>query len=311
MERLAQDTEQLLTGLSQQYAEVSKFIRDLQGPISDLKKIEIARQELAKRVQPFGDIINRVITAFKPKAAEALHADLIVLADSLDRRGHANMADAVDEIISNATGAPLQSLLQELGAIHHGLSNVLPAKTKPETAPSGLIDPWDEPIDLETLKTWIADLGKLIAKYSPYAKTAAVEELTIVADYLDKNGLCCLADMVDRTSELLMKCATYIPKMRNNQAPVESEPMLPPHETNLSTRYCPDHVGVQAARIAEHIYQCPLDGKVYDYETGYVNYQGQRVLGGSVAEQTPATSDYGGIPMRVYDSRQNVLNSIY
>jgi hypothetical protein len=70
-------------------------------------------------------------------------------------------------------------------------------------------------------------------------------------------------------------------------------------------------MGVQAARISEHIYQCPLDGKVYNYETGYVNYQGQKVLGGSVAEQTPPTSDFGGIPTQIYDSRQNVINTIY
>jgi hypothetical protein len=305
-------SEQLLTGLSQQHAEVSRFVRDLIGPIYDLKKVEIARQELAKRIQPFGDIINKVIMAFKPKAAEALYADLIVLADSFDYRGHTNMADTVDEIISNAAGVSLQSLLQELGTIHHGLSSMLPATAKPQMTPSGLIDPWGEPVDLETLKAWIADLGKLIAKYSPYAKTAATEELIRVADYLDESGFCCLADMVDGTSELFAKCATYIPKMRNSQVvPAQSEPIQPPREGNLSTRYCPDHVGVQAARISEHIYQCPLDGKVYNYEVGYVNYQGQRVLGGSVAEQTPATSDFGGIPMQVYDSRQNVLNSIY
>jgi len=310
MERFAQDAEQLLTGLSQQYAEVSKFIRDLQGPISDLKKVEIARQELFKRLQPFGDIINRVITAFKPKAAAALHADLIVLADDLDKRGHSNMADTIDEIIKDAAGAPLQSLLRELETIHHGLSSMLPAGARPQTTPGGLIDPWGEPINLDTLKAWIADLGKLIGKYGPYAKMAAAEELARTADYLDESGFCCLADVMDKASELLVKCATYIPKMRSNQEPTEAEPIQPPREGNLSTRYCPDHVGVQASRIAEHIYQCPLDGKIYNYETGYVNYQGQRVLGGSVAEQTPPTSDFGGTPVQVYDSRQSVLNNI-
>lgn len=244
MDRFAQDadTDRLLTGLSQQHAEVSRFIRDLIGPISDLKKVEIARQELAKRIQPFGDIINRVITTFKPKVAGMPHADLIALADDLDRCGLFDAADVVDGIIDG---------------------------------------------------------------------TATPGEFADVTDCLDESGLHNLANMMDGISASLVKCGTYIPKMRDSQPTGPAEPIQPPHEGNLSTRYCPDHVGVQAARIAEYIYQCPLDGKIYNYQMGYVNYQGQRVLGGSVAEQTPPTSDYGGIPMRVYDSRQNVLNSIY
>ena len=284
LEKLAlPDVTQVLNGLAQQYAEVSKFIRDLIGPINDLRKVELARQELAKRLQPFGDVIHTVITMFRPKTAE-LHMDLIVLSDSFDLRGYSNMADAIDELIKDAAVYPLQSLLRELEVIHHGLSNMLPAKTQPETN-TGLIDPWGEPVDLETIKAWIADLGKLIVKYGPYVKAAA--EFTKTADW-----------------------STYIPKERG-QKQEQVEPIKPWREVNLSTRYCPDHMGVQAARISEHIYQCPLDGKVYNYETGYVNYQGQKVLGGSVAEQTPPTSDFGGIPTQIYDSRQNVINTIY
>jgi hypothetical protein len=90
----------------------------------------------------------------------------------------------------------------------------------------------------------------------------------------------------------------------------QTPPIQPSHEGSLSTRYCPDHHGVQAIRISERIYQCPIDGKTYNYGTGYINYQGQIVPGGSVAEQTPNTSDTGGIPMRFYDSRQSILNRI-
>lgn len=316
MDRFAQtaDAETLLNGLAKQWADVSGFIRKIQGPIGDLKQIEIVRQELAKRLQPFGDIINRVITTFKPKTAASLRADLILLADDLDRREHSDMADVLDGIIKDAAGMPMQKLLQELSAIHHGLSNMLPAAAQPERTPEGLINPWGEPIDLDVLKAWIADLGKLIARYMPQARAASADDLVRVADYLDVNGFTCLADTVDVAAELLVKCAdyTYVPRMRGDMDETKNpDSIKPPHEANLSMRYCPDHVGVQTARVAEHVYQCPLDGKVYNYQTGYVNYQGQRVLGGSVAEQTPPTSDFGGVPMRVFDSRQSILNTIY
>ena len=117
-------------------------------------------------------------------------------------------------------------------------------------------------------------------------------DLVKTADFLDIIGAHELADELDRVAEDI------------------NEPIQHQNEGTLSTRYCPDHNGVQAIRISERIYQCPIDGKVYNYETGYTNYKGQRVPGGSIAAQTPNTSDYGGIPMRFYDSRQTVLNRI-
>ncbi len=118
----------------------------------------------------------------------------------------------------------------------------------------------------------------------------SIGELVSFADYLDKNGLHSFADEIDG----LIKQS----ESENDTAHV------------LSTRHCPDHNGVQTFRIAESVYQCPMDGKVYNYGAGYVNYNGQHILGGSVSEQTPSASDYGGIPSRTYDSRHSLLNNI-
>ena len=116
------------------------------------------------------------------------------------------------------------------------------------------------------------------------------------ADYLDSIGNYALADKVTEVAAIV--------KM------AEEEMVQRPIEKSLSTRYCPDHCGITTSRVGEGSYQCPLDGKVYNYQTGYVNYKGQQVPGGSVSEQTSSTSDCGGIPMRIFDGTQNIMNTI-
>lgn len=81
-----------------------------------------------------------------------------------------------------------------------------------------------------------------------------------------------------------------------------------PHAT-LQTRYSPDLVGVQLARIGDGIYQCPITGKTYNFETGYTDMDGDYHPGSSVAAQTPDSSGYG-ISHRVFDSREQVVNRI-
>jgi hypothetical protein len=129
------------------------------------------------------------------------------------------------------------------------------------------------------------------------------------ADWLDANGFHALANKIDAGLELIKTAEDYgyCPQIKEKE---DRPPLQPLHEGSLSTRYCPDHIGVQAIRIDERTYQCPLDGKEYNYETGYVNYEGQGVPGGSVAAQTPMESNYGGIPMRFYDSRSDVLSRL-
>lgn len=61
-------------------------------------------------------------------------------------------------------------------------------------------------------------------------------------------------------------------------------------EAPLSSRYCPDHPGVQIARIGEHVWQCEMDKKTYNYEIGFELINGNKVPGGDVAEQTQGLS---------------------
>lgn len=57
-------------------------------------------------------------------------------------------------------------------------------------------------------------------------------------------------------------------------------------EGSLSTRTCPDHPGAQMARLGEHQWQCELDKKTFNYQTGFEMANGMKVPGGDVSNQT-------------------------
>jgi hypothetical protein len=75
-------------------------------------------------------------------------------------------------------------------------------------------------------------------------------------------------------------------------------------EAPLSSRYCPDHPGVQIARVGEHMWQCELDKKSYNFETGFELNNGAKVPGGDVAQQTQSVS----VPFHaIFDTREGRL----
>jgi hypothetical protein len=77
-------------------------------------------------------------------------------------------------------------------------------------------------------------------------------------------------------------------------------------EAPLSSRYCPDHAGTQINRIGEHMWQCELDKKIYNYEAGYTLNNGTKVPGTDVANQTIAPN----IPYyNIFDSRETRLSN--
>lgn len=82
---------------------------------------------------------------------------------------------------------------------------------------------------------------------------------------------------------------------------------IPINELPLNTRYCPDHPGVQIARVGEHMYQCEMDKKTYNFETGYTLNDGKKVPGGDVALQT---NNQMNVPYyAIFDTREGRLNS--
>jgi hypothetical protein len=80
-----------------------------------------------------------------------------------------------------------------------------------------------------------------------------------------------------------------------------------PLETNLSSRYCPDHPGTSVIRIADDTYQCPLDKGIYNYREGFTTMKGNKVPGTDVQHQTQALSDRR-LESTHFDTRETRLN---
>lgn len=84
---------------------------------------------------------------------------------------------------------------------------------------------------------------------------------------------------------------------------------LRPLEAELSTRYCPDHPGTPIGRVGTAQWQCALDHKVYDFESGFTDERGRKHPPGgapAVAEQTKRTNDYHSM----FDTRDSRLNRL-
>jgi hypothetical protein len=88
----------------------------------------------------------------------------------------------------------------------------------------------------------------------------------------------------DGAEQLLCKKASN-DSMSNLFGPVQNK-----------TRFCPDHSDVQIARIADCVYQCPIDGAIYNWEAGFKKQNGTEVPGASVANMTPDLPGYYSSP---------------
>lgn len=75
-------------------------------------------------------------------------------------------------------------------------------------------------------------------------------------------------------------------------------------EGSLSTRTCPDHPGAQLGRTGEHSWQCELDKKTYNYQTGFTMANGIKVPGGDVANQTKMETPESHA---IFDTRESRL----
>ena len=95
--------------------------------------------------------------------------------------------------------------------------------------------------------------------------------------------------------------------IRAAEKAVEKSPYMKdarPLETPLSTRTCIEHPGAQLARVGENAYQCELDHKIFNYETGYKLNNGVSVPGSSVQNQTSNLN----VPFQsIFDTRSGRL----
>lgn len=148
-------------------------------------------------------------------------------------------------------------------------------------------------------------------EYSRPGMAEAVDSLKSVADGLDESGNPQMQKLAGVLDEIMLTIAADVDsqkkfkesvdrkiadiKRRMNGGSVEKKAAgvknAQEHvDISLSTRYCPDHPGVQTFRKEENTFQCPLDGKTYDYSKGYTTMNGTSVPGGTVDQQTDMDS---------------------
>lgn len=189
------------------------------------------------------------------------------------------------------------------------------------------------------LKAAAEEVALIEPSEESHITSESIEELAVLADMFDKSGDPGLKKQASVIDELLLSIAAppnaYAErkdlqdqrlidlkkkyeeprevlykdnKIADVERAIDKSNMTKTYEilaAPLSARTCPVHPGVQIARVGEHMWQCELDKKVYNFETGFET-PGGKVPGGSVAEQT----DHFNIPYyNVFDSREGRLNS--
>lgn len=264
--------------------------------------------------------MSQLISKRAPNSCSNTISVLTDLANKLDKIGAYAVADIVDEtslIVKKAQQTPQQLAQQQQQAqqaqladrfvnIHAEMLNAMRTFSNPSTIPSGMKRVLDQIRELglaaNAFKQSLSTTTQVTPTILPTSTGSAIRELVSLADKMDVEGQYVLADALGYVAHIINKFS--IEEEKENKSPIK-----PGNLSALSTRYCPDHIGVQAIRVADRTYQCPIDGRTYDYESGYVDYNGQKVPGGSIANQTPSSTPYQ-LPQRLYDSRQNVLNTI-
>lgn len=174
-----------------------------------------------------------------------------------------------------------------------------------------------------------SEIEDLMENIKESRKKILFRKLAFIANRLDEAGITSEADIIDdflvRLAKEVEKENKYDSKKHHNQLirePKTKEDAVDRENTKkhhvhtqqsingtLSTRYCPEHIGVTMSRVGDGTFQCPIDGQVYNWETGWTDYDGNEHLGGSVAAQTPDSTGYA-TPHRMFDSRENILNAL-
>jgi hypothetical protein len=149
----------------------------------------------------------------------------------------------------------------------------------------------------------------------------ALENIAAFATILDFDGhvkAASLLDIVIKNAQELWPSANdrderYDAKANNaktlfraleNQKTEDVEPILSTMKgtaLSLLTRYSPDYPGVPLLRVSDGVYQDVVSRKVYDFNRGWVSESGEKHPGGSIAHQTPTSSDYLGYN-QIFDS---------
>jgi hypothetical protein len=181
-------------------------------------------------------------------------------------------------------------------------AEALEPKEEPQLTPEALdhlnqiITAFDQSNDVDLQKTAFVIDELLLTIAAPPKWASTYKEA-------QENRLDVLKDKYEETKKQL----DIMNKVKESATGIDKSPMTKQYrimEAPLSTRTCPDHAGGLLARVGENMWQCQMDKKVYNWNTGFTNERGEKVPGGDVANQTPMSHP---IPHAIFDTREDRL----
>jgi hypothetical protein len=120
-------------------------------------------------------------------------------------------------------------------------------------------------------------------KLDKHSETEVVKGLLKVAEMLDYAGH---VEGVSYIENMLSIFANKdeMPKydVKNVDKSERKYPDVSAVAPSLSIRHCPDHHGAQMARVAEGSFQCNIDGRIYNWNSGFKDYDGNIYPGASI-----------------------------
>lgn len=142
-------------------------------------------------------------------------------------------------------------------------------------------------------------------KLDKKSEAEVVESLLKVAEVLDYAGDPEGVTLVESMLRIFAKQEDGMPKY--NVETVEKTERKYPEPTaiapTMSTRNCPDHYGAQMKRVAEGTFQCELDGRMYNWNQGFKDYNG------NVFPAAPIRSvDFPDTTERMFETREMATN---
>lgn len=179
------------------------------------------------------------------------------------------------------------------------------------------VDSIEPPAESKITPEAVEEIAALAAAFDASGDARLKKQASVLDELLLSIAAPPIAERKDlleaRTEELKKKYEDpskelhEVNKIADSEKAIEKSDMTKNYrimEAPLSTRYCPDHPGVQISRVGEHMWQCELDKKSYNFETGFELNNGAKVPGGDVAQQSQGLN----VPSHaIFDTREGRL----
>jgi hypothetical protein len=142
-------------------------------------------------------------------------------------------------------------------------------------------------------------------KLDKKSEAEVFDGLLKVAEVLDYAGDTEGVSLVESVLQIFAKKDDGMPKydvqtVEKTERKYPEAAAVPP---TMSTRNCPDHYGAQMKRVAEGTFQCELDGRMYNWNEGFKDYNGNTYPAAPIR-----SVDFPDTTERMFETREMATN---